>query len=75
MYVKRNKIDHAQKRTTSMTNFIPAAAMVYTSLSSIQYGTSLPTDYGSGVEYADGILYSLFPGHGVGLQVRSSLLL
>jgi len=47
--------------------------MVYTSLDSIQNGTSLPTDYGTGVEYADGILNSLFHNQGVGLQVKLDL--
>jgi len=56
-------------KTSSISDFSPAAAMVYTSLDSIQNGTSLPTDYGTGVEYADGILNSLFHNQGVGLQI------
>lgn len=52
-----------------MTDFTPAAAMVYTSLASMENGTSLPVDYGSGIEYADGIVNSIFPDQGVGLQV------
>ena len=43
--------------------------MVYTSLFSFENGTSLPVDYGSGIEYADGVLNSLFAGQDVGLQV------
>ena len=63
------KHDVLRKSNSPMSDFAPAAAMVYTSLASIENGTSLPTDYGTGVEYADGILNSIFPGQKVGLQV------
>ncbi len=53
-----------------MSFFTPAAAMFYTDISTLK-GTTSPTDYGTGVEFADGILNSLFPGQSVGLQVRS----
>jgi len=52
-----------------MQSFAPAAAMVYTDLENLQ-GLIKPTDYGSGVEFADGILNSLFPNIDVGLQVN-----
>ena len=42
--------------------------MVYTDLENLK-GLIKPTDYGSGVEFADGILNSLFPNIDVGLQV------
>ena len=42
--------------------------MVYTDLKGLK-GLDKPTDYGSGIEYADGILDSLFPNVDVGLQV------
>lgn len=51
-----------------MSSFMPAAAMVYTDLETLR-GLSRPTDYGSGIEYADGILDNLFAGHDVGLQI------
>jgi len=51
-----------------MQRFAPAAAMVYTDLENLK-GLIRPTDYGSGVEFADGILNSLFPNIDVGLQV------
>ena len=49
-------------------SFAPAAAMVYTDLENLK-GLIKPTDYGSGVEFADGILNSLFPNIDAGLQV------
>jgi hypothetical protein len=52
-----------------MQSFAPAAAMVYTDLETLR-GLVKPTDYGSGIEYADGLVNSLFPGSEVGLQVR-----
>mmetsp|Transcript_32319 Transcript_32319/g.39711 ORF Transcript_32319/g.39711 Transcript_32319/m.39711 type:complete len:484 (-) Transcript_32319:47-1498(-) len=55
--------------TAPLSSFSPAAVMVYTSLFSIENGTSAPTDYGSGIEYADGLLNDLFPGQRVGLQM------
>lgn len=51
-----------------MYTFAPAAAMVYTDLEHLR-GLSRPVDYGSGIEYTDGILNSIFPGLGVGLQI------
>jgi hypothetical protein len=42
--------------------------MVYTDIQSLR-GLDIPADYGSGVEYADGILQSLFPGQHMGLQI------
>jgi hypothetical protein len=51
-----------------MSNFAPAAAMVYTDIQTLR-GLSEPADYGSGIEYADGILDSLFPHQHVGLQI------
>jgi len=52
-----------------MSSFAPAAAMVYTDLETLR-GLVRPVDYGSGIEYADGITNSLFPDSHVGLQVR-----
>ena len=46
----------------------------YNDLESLK-GLDIPTDYGSGIEYADGILNSVFPNVGVGLQVSLSYLL
>jgi len=57
---------HEQPKPIS--HFAPAAVMVYTDLESLR-GLSSPTDYGSGIEYADGILNSIFPDSKVGLQV------
>ena len=51
-----------------MSSFAPAVAMFYTDLEKLA-GLSSPTDYGSGVEYANGIGESLFPNTNVGLQV------
>jgi len=56
-------------RMNNIKDFIPSAVMVYTSLFSFENGTSLPTDYGSGVEYADGLLNSIFPNEEIGLQI------
>ena len=42
--------------------------MVYTDIQTLR-GLDRPTDYGSGVEYADGIIESLCPGQNVGLQI------
>ncbi len=55
-------------RLRSRKDFTPAAAMVYTDLDTLG-GLFRPTDYGSGIEYADGILDSVFPDSTVGLQV------
>lgn len=54
--------------TANRNEFTPAAAMVYTDLETLA-GLKKPIDYGSGIEYADGIIDSLFPGQGVGLQI------
>jgi hypothetical protein len=51
-----------------MSSFAPAAAMVYTDLETLR-GLFRPSDYGSGVEYADGIFNSIFPESDIGLQV------
>ena len=51
-----------------MSSFAPAATMFYTDLDELQ-GLTTPVDYGSGVEYADGIVKSLFPDTKVGVQV------
>lgn len=40
----------------SFRDLIPSTFMVYASLKSIENGLFYPTDYGSGVEYADGII-------------------
>ena len=45
----------------SISKFVPSVFMVYTDLHSLK-GLWEPTDYGSGVEYADGAL-NLFPNH------------
>ena len=55
-----------------MSDFAPAAAMVYTDIETLR-GLNYPTDYGSGIEYADGIIDSLFPMSAVGLQVCACL--
>jgi hypothetical protein len=51
-----------------MSSFTPAAAMFYTDIQTLR-GLDRPVDYGSGIEYADGILESLFPDQDVGLQI------
>lgn len=51
-----------------MSSFAPAAAMFYTDLEKLQ-GLTTPVDYGSGIEYANGILNSLFPQTNMGLQI------
>ena len=50
-----------------LSSFIPAAFMFYTDIASLN-GTSTPTDYGSGVEYSQGV-FELFPNQSSGLQV------
>lgn len=57
-----------QGSTEPMSSFSPAAVMVYTDIESLN-GLDQPIDYGSGVEYADGILHSLFDTVEVGLQI------
>jgi hypothetical protein len=57
-----------QGSTKPMSAFAPAAVMVYTDMEHLN-GLDQPIDYGSGVEYADGILNSLFNGVEVGLQI------
>ena len=77
-YSIHRRIDNEENNSTTMpqstiANFVPAAFMVYTDLATLN-GLWEPTDYGSGVEYADGIL-DLFPLHeygdksSIGLQV------
>mmetsp|Transcript_3805 Transcript_3805/g.10308 ORF Transcript_3805/g.10308 Transcript_3805/m.10308 type:complete len:189 (-) Transcript_3805:1355-1921(-) len=51
-----------------MSSFFPSAVMAYTDLSSLR-GLEKPTDYGSGIEYADGVIQNLFSGYDVGLQI------
>jgi lysozyme family protein len=41
--------------------------VVYTDIQTLR-GLDKPVDYGSGIEYAEGILDSLFPDQYVGLQ-------
>jgi hypothetical protein len=48
--------------------FAPAAVMVYTDIQSL-VGLDKPVDYGSGIEYANGLLESVFQGQDVGLQI------
>ena len=59
-------------RLQPMSSFAPSAAMVYTDLKHLR-GITKPVDYGSGIEYADGILNSLFPESSVALQVSRLL--
>lgn len=77
-YSIHRRIDNEENNSTTMpqstiANFVPAAFMVYTDLATLN-GLWEPTDYGSGIEYADGIL-DLFPLHeygdksSIGLQV------
>mmetsp|Transcript_17821 Transcript_17821/g.21297 ORF Transcript_17821/g.21297 Transcript_17821/m.21297 type:complete len:402 (+) Transcript_17821:707-1912(+) len=51
-----------------MSSFAPAAAMLYTDLETLR-GLDKPVDYGTGIEYGDGIFDSLFPNDEVGLQI------
>ena len=60
-------------RLEPMSSFAPAAVMVYTDLETLQ-GLDKPIDYGSGIEYADGIFNSIFPNSVMGLQVSSRFL-
>lgn len=55
----------------SISNFVPSAFMVYTDLAELK-GLWEPTDYGSGVEYADGVL-NLFPSKGHSKQSSTGL--
>jgi len=54
--------------TEPRQSFVPAAAMVYTDIQSLR-GLEYPIDYGSGVEYGEGLVNSLFPNENVGLQI------
>ncbi|KAL3779693.1 LOW QUALITY PROTEIN: hypothetical protein HJC23_010561 [Cyclotella cryptica] len=45
----------------AVSQYVPSAFMVYTDLASLK-GLWEPTDYGSGVEYADGVL-NMFPSN------------
>jgi len=51
-----------------MSSFTPSTAMFYTDIQVLR-GLEQPVDYGSGIEYADGITDSLFSGQAVGLQI------
>ena len=53
--------------TAPRGTFFPAAAMVYTDIQTLR-GLDTPADYGSGVEYADGLLDSVLNAS-VGLQI------
>lgn len=53
----KNRNDDRAK-TASFRSFRPAAAMFYTDIQTLR-GLDLPIDYGSGVEYADGIVNDL----------------
>lgn len=54
--------------TKSRGSFAPAATMLYTDIQTLR-GLDEPVDYGSGVEYGDGLLDSVFVGESVGLQI------
>mmetsp|Transcript_18874 Transcript_18874/g.40825 ORF Transcript_18874/g.40825 Transcript_18874/m.40825 type:complete len:429 (-) Transcript_18874:47-1333(-) len=58
------------KSPKSVQSFYPSSFMVYTDLEKLR-GLSSPVDYGSGVEYADGVLDSVFAGYtdGIGIQI------
>lgn len=56
---------------STIAKFVPAAFMVYTDLATLN-GLWEPTDYGSGIEYADGIL-DLFPLHEYGDKYSNGL--
>jgi hypothetical protein len=43
----------------TVSNSLPAAVMVYTDIQTLK-GLDMPTDYGSGVEYANGLFASLY---------------
>ena len=53
-----------------MSSFAPAASMFYTDLEELR-GLRSPIDYGSGIEYADGLKTSIFPSTEMGLQVST----
>lgn len=57
--------------TTPKTAFLPAAVMGYTDIQTLR-GLDMPVDYGSGIEYADGLLDSIVASGdniNVGLQI------
>lgn len=54
--------------TTSRGDLAPAAVMVYTDIQTLR-GLDTPADYGSGIEYANGLLDSVLVGQDVGLQI------
>jgi hypothetical protein len=73
LYDRPDLLSNHHSESTSHTkpvlaDFFPAAFMVYTDLESLT-GLDEPIDYGSGVQYADGILSMLGTDHGVGLQI------
>jgi hypothetical protein len=51
-----------------MSAFSPAAVMSYTDIHELK-GLDKPADYGSGIEYVNGLFDSLFVDQGVGLQL------
>jgi len=53
--------DQTDDDPPSLSSFVPSAFMVYTDLAHLN-GLWNPTDYGSGIEYADGLLNS-FPSN------------
>lgn len=53
--------------TEPRSSFYPAAAMVYTDIQTLR-GLDAPVDYGSGVEYANGLVDSVL-SQDVGLQI------
>lgn len=57
-----------QNSTIPRSSFAPAAVMVYTDIQSLA-GLDEPVDYGSGIEYANGLLESVFEEKEVGLQI------
>ena len=66
---------HMNDSTAPWRSFVPAVVMVYTDIQTLR-GLSTPIDYGSGVEYGDGLVDSLFHSSGgadgigsVGLQI------
>lgn len=60
---------YIRSKMKTESSFAPAATMFYTDLEKLR-GLKSPVDYGSGIEYANGIKDSLFPMTNVGLQVR-----
>eukprot|EP00571_Detonula_confervacea_P003907 CAMPEP_0172323318 /NCGR_PEP_ID=MMETSP1058-20130122/48422_1 /TAXON_ID=83371 /ORGANISM="Detonula confervacea, Strain CCMP 353" /LENGTH=452 /DNA_ID=CAMNT_0013039285 /DNA_START=125 /DNA_END=1480 /DNA_ORIENTATION=+ len=57
---------NGERSGLSISNFVPSTFMVYTDLETLK-GLWEPTDYGSGVEYADGML-DLYPSQNPNTQ-------